>query len=252
MGMNQKLAKILCLELKRLIRASGYTYGQVADKMNLSESGLKKILSKDDMPMSRMIQFCEVLNLSLNDLIQVTESQNFIDVAFDKAQESAFLADYRLFIFYWFLVYERRSLDEIKKVMGVDQFKSEKILIKLDRLKLISYLSGGKLKLPSPKPIRWVDDSDFVKNLYRKWGKSLISNVVNRRSPEKQYFMLRYLQMSEENFKELVTLLTEIEKQSLNKSTRQMRLNSGELKHVRWMTCVDQLSWGEEDLKNLT
>lgn len=111
------------------------------------------------MPLSRIIQFCDVLNLSLNDLVQVTESQNFIDVAFEKSQESAFLADYRLFLFYWFLVYERRPLNEIKNIMNIDQFKTEKFLIKLDKLKLVSYLSGGKLKLPSPKPIRWIDDS---------------------------------------------------------------------------------------------
>lgn len=251
MDTNLKQAQVLCSEIKRLIRSSGYTYVQIARKMNLSESGLKKILSKSDMPTSRLIQFCEVLNLSLNDLVQLTESQNFIDISFEKQQESAFVNDYRIFLFYWFLVYERRSLDEVKKIMGLDHFKSERFLIKLDKLKLISYLAGGKLKLPSPKPVRWVDDSAFVKNLYKRWGKNLVFDLIHRPQPDKQYFMLRYLQMSEERFKEFVALLTEIDKETLNKSTRQMRLNSGKLKHVRWMTCVDQLSWGEEDLKSV-
>ncbi len=248
MGTPERTAAILCLELKRIIRSSPYTYADLAKIMNLSESGLKKILSKKDISASRLAQFCAALGISLSDLVNATEAQNFIDVTFTTTQEAAFLADAKCFLFFWFLVYERRSTTQIKELMRCDNSAVEKFLLKLDKLRLISYLHNGKIKLPSPKPIRWVGKSAFTKNLYKRWGKSLVYDLIENPKPDGQYFMLRYLQMSDDSFKELVSLLTKIEKETLNKSIRQMRVNKDSLKHVRWLTCLDQKSWGEQDV----
>ncbi len=248
---HQQVAKVLCQEIKRLIRSSSMTYRDLAKKMNLSESGLKKILSKEDMPTSRLMEFCEHLDLSLTDLLKVIESQNFIDITFSKEQEITFEKDYRIFLFYWFLVYERRSLEETMSLMNINKNTSEKLLIKLDKLNLLGYLTNGKLKIPSPKPVRWADDSVFVKNIYKRWANAIMQSALSNLKDTNKYFMLRYLQMSQENYNELITLLRKIENQSLNKSTRQMRLKDQKLKHVRWLTIIDQLSWGENDLKSL-
>ena len=253
MGINvhQQSAKVLCQEIKRLIRGSSMTYKDLAKKMNLSESGLKKILSKEDMPTSRLMEFCDHLDLSLTDLLKGIESQNFIDITFTKEQESVFEKDYRVFLFYWFLVYERRSLEETMSLMNLNKHASEKLLLKLDKLNLLSYLANGKLKIPSPKPVRWTDDSPFVRNLYKRWSSDLVQSSLSNLKDTNKYFMLRYLQMSQENYHELIALLRKIENQSLNKSTRQMRLKDSKLKHVRWLTIIDQISWGENDLKSL-
>lgn len=251
MGTYRNAAQVLCLEIKRLIKASGYNYAQIAKRMNLSESGLKKILSKSDISASRLAQFCEVLNISLSDLVQVTDSQSFVDVTFTKDQEVAFTSDFRVFLFYWFLVYERRPLIEIKKIMNYDDHQVEKFLLKLDKLELLSYFPNGKIKIPSPKPVRWVGGTTFIKNLYKKWGSNLIKEVIDKPNSSQQYFMLRYFQVSEETFQELVALLMKIEKETLNSSTRQMRVNAGKLKHLRWLTCLDQLSWGENEIHSI-
>lgn len=251
MAAHRQISKVLCLEIKRLIRASDLTYAMLAKKMNVSVSGLKKILSKDDMPTSRLVEFCEHLDISLTDLVKVTETQNFIDIEFTDKQQKSFENDYRIFLFYWFLVYERRSLDEILAIMHLNASAVENFLIKLDKLDLITYLPGGKAKIPSPKPVRWTDDSAFVKSLYRRWSNALVQSGIDNMKDKKKYFVLRYLQMSQENYDELLAVLKKIEIKALNKSTRQMRLKDHKLKHVRWLTVIDQLSWGESDLKSI-
>jgi hypothetical protein len=89
-----------------------------------------------------------------------------------------------------------------------------------------------------------------VNELYKKWGHSLLDEAIENKEGhfENSYFLIRYLKMSDSTWKEFKLKLENLELQYANAATREMRMNVKDLKHVRWISVVDQKSWAEDEL----
>ncbi len=59
--------------LKTVLRARGWTYARLGEAIGLSESGVKKIFAAEDGSFDRVVRVCEVLGLSLDDLLALVD-----------------------------------------------------------------------------------------------------------------------------------------------------------------------------------
>jgi DNA-binding Xre family transcriptional regulator len=62
--------------LKAELKASHITYAELADKLGMAESSIKRMLAKRDMALSKIDAICAVLKIDFADLARrVAESQ---------------------------------------------------------------------------------------------------------------------------------------------------------------------------------
>ena len=247
--MAQYGQKILA-EIKTLIRRSDLTYRDLALTLNISESGLKKILTRDDTSLTIAEKLCKALGVNLSDLIKSIEDKDLISVQFTNDQIHFFEKSDTHFLVYWMLVYERRPLHEILEKLHLEDKAAKAIIFKLDKLDLITLQNNGLIQLPEPQSIKWIDRSTFVKKLYKKWGTALLYDCVEKQEGPDHFFSIRYFQLTSGQIEKLRIKMFDLEKELMNETSSAMRLKKEKLHHVRWLVALDQNSWSDQLINN--
>ncbi len=84
--------------IKRELKARQITYADLAHALGMSESNVKRMLAKGDMPLSRVDAICRVLQLDFADLArQVADAQPQLS-ALSLEQERAVVGDEKLLL----------------------------------------------------------------------------------------------------------------------------------------------------------
>jgi hypothetical protein len=250
MEKNSYLTKIILKELKDHMKRQKLTYKHLALRMRLSESGLKKVFMASDCSLGKIEKICQALGLSITDLVKNAEDKNLNNIEFSRQHENFFKNKEKAWPLYWLLVYERRSISMIKKLLNLTDKESNALLFQLDKHNLIVLKPGGQIQIPNIAGIEWVGRSEFILGLYEKWGTDLFYQGLadlRKQNTLSSQFLIRYLQMSEETFAELTKELKLLERRIVNKSISEMRLKNKKLVHLRWISVMDQKSWISRD-----
>ena len=76
----------LVVALKAELKAAGVTYAQLASRLGIAESSVKRIFAKADMPLSRVDDICRALKLDFAELARrVADAQQFQDKTVEPA-----------------------------------------------------------------------------------------------------------------------------------------------------------------------
>ena len=79
--------------LKTELKTAGITYAQVAQRLGMAESSVKRMFSKSgDMPLSRIDEICRVLNMDFADLARRVADTQPLLLELTLAQEKAVVA----------------------------------------------------------------------------------------------------------------------------------------------------------------
>ncbi len=231
--------------LKLALKQQHLTYKDLAARLGLSESGVKKILSAEDGSFQRLAEICDVLGLSMRELLSARDESEF-ELEYTAAQQDYLIAHPQAFRLYWALVYERRKLHDAEKIAGFSgKQASFPVLRKLDQLQLLDLLPGGKVRVPAVRLVRWVGSGPLVKKLYREWSRSFLEKVATPEPAPGSLFLTRYFRASERTLKDLMDGLRDLETEFVRRATREMRTEAPGLVHLRWMSAVDNRSYLE-------
>lgn len=229
--------------VKAALKRQKLTYAELAKRLELSESGLKKILSATDGSFQRLAQICEVLGLSMRDVLAGEDLT--LDVSFTLAQQEYLAANSVAFRLFWALVYERRPLQEAEKLAGLNGKEVFSVLRKLDQLNLLELLPGNRLRVPAVRPIRWVGDGPLIRKLHREWSAGFVRSVARPVPEYGELFISRYFRCSQRTLDELKVALRDLETEFLRRAIKETRSESPDLVHLRWVSAVDDKSYLE-------
>ncbi len=232
--------EVIIGNLKAQLKEKGITYSELAQGIGLSESGIKKIFSGSDISITRLSQICQYAGISLN---EVVDDHRTSVVDFTEQQQNEFLKNLNLFYVYWLLVYERLPIEQIQNHLKIGKLEAFKLTRKLDDLKLIKLLPNDRVRVPSIRAVNWTGQGKFVTKLYREWSSQLLSDVTQFNKSSDQVFILRYLPMSDETYKEFKLALKTLEDEFVRRSIFEMKTKPNDLQHVRWSVSADQKSF---------
>jgi transcriptional regulator with XRE-family HTH domain len=232
--------QIVTKNFKRSLKEQKITYRQLAKEIGLSESGVKKILSAKDGSFQRLTQLCQAVGLSIYELID--DSQN-VEVRFSEDQQRAFLNDRVLLQIYWLLAYERQSSELVQKKLNLTYKELFQRLRKLDALKLLRLLPKDRLQLPVIRAVNWAGEGEFFTKIYREWSRNLLESVAKPKTNPDEFFLLRYLPMTQNTYKEFNLALLTLEEEFIRRSIQEMKTKGSQTKHVRWMVVADRRSF---------
>ncbi|MFQ3197009.1 MAG: DNA-binding Xre family transcriptional regulator [Paraglaciecola sp.] len=152
----------ICNTLKQLLRQQQLTYKDIATKLDMSEANVKRIFSTNSFTLDRLEQICEILQMSLSDLFIIAQKQTQHLTQLTHEQELELLADTKLLLVA-VCVRDAWTFDEIIKYYAIDEHEGIRLLVRLDRLKIISLLPNNHYKSLIAQDFRWITGGPLEK-----------------------------------------------------------------------------------------
>lgn len=144
----------LVLALKKELKSAQMTYAELARKLGLAESSVKRMLAKGDMPLSRIDAICRALKLDFAELARRVADAQPLLAELTQAQEKAVVADKKLLLVA-ICVLSQWTLEQIVASYRLTEAEGIKYLAQLDRIGIIELKPLNRYRLKLAKTFRW-------------------------------------------------------------------------------------------------
>ena len=135
------------IALKKILKFKKINYSQLASKISLSESSVKRIFTSKDGPFGRIEQICEAVGINFYDLVK--ESQDvfrFQSFEFTPKQEKFFLKNINHFYFFIQIFTEQMDIKEMKERNHLSDKSLFSYLLDLEKIGLLELYPKNKYK----------------------------------------------------------------------------------------------------------
>ena len=149
------MSQVLLNTLKRELKAQGITYADVATRLELSESSIKRLLSGSKLSLDRLEQLSQLVGMEISDVVQKMGEERKRLEMLSEEQEREVADDPRLLLVA-ICVLNLWTFDEIIEKYYLSEHECIQLLAKLDRLKLIELLPLNRFRLMVANHFRWI------------------------------------------------------------------------------------------------
>ncbi len=140
--------------IKRELKARGITYKGLAERLELSESAVKHMFSTGNFSLRRLDDICDVLELGISELVDISETQEQKIEALSEEQELEIMSDMRLLLVAYCLL-NYWTFDEIIARYDITPEDGIRYLRKLDRMGFIDLKPGDRVRLLLANNFSW-------------------------------------------------------------------------------------------------
>ncbi|WP_374029554.1 helix-turn-helix domain-containing protein [Bdellovibrio bacteriovorus] len=163
--------------IKKALKARNVSYAELAEDLNMTESGIKKMLNAKDISFRRILQICEVLQILPGQLFAFSEKAQISEVEFTERQQEALIKNRTLLAVYWRFAVEKHSLVEIEKLQRLSKADVKKMMEKLVALDLAVAYRGSYRARHSGK-FKWSDKTKLAKMFNREWSELTLQRAL--------------------------------------------------------------------------
>lgn len=140
--------------LKRVLKAQGIQYRQLADMMGVSEPTVKRIFQDQDCKLSRLMEICELIGLSITELVELDRAAMAEVSELPLSTEKKLASDPALTA-YFMLLMTRFTPQEIAYHNQLDATDGYRYLRELEKLELIRLGRNDQVHFLVSRPLRW-------------------------------------------------------------------------------------------------
>ena len=144
----------LVAALKAELRAAGVTYADLADALGMSESSVKRVFAKGDMPLSRVDDMLRVLKMDFAELARKIADAQPLSRELTDEQEAAVVSDRRLLLLA-ICCLSQWTFESITREYAFSDAECIGHLTRLDRLGIIELKPHNRYALKVAKGFRW-------------------------------------------------------------------------------------------------
>ena len=143
--------------LRAQLRAAGMTYKMLAERIDMSESSVKRMFSQKDMTLSRLAQICKAAGVALEDVLRRAADMRAHADTLTLPQEKSLMANPRLLLVaicclgHW-------TLDQVVETYSLDEAECIGYVAELDRLGLIELKPLNRYSLRVSNAFHWLPD----------------------------------------------------------------------------------------------
>jgi transcriptional regulator with XRE-family HTH domain len=148
---------VLVRSIRAILRARGMTYRQLAQLLGLSEPTIKRDLSRGDFSLGRLDRICDVLDVSLTELVQGAAHDSAALTELSEKQERALIRDRRLLLVTYLLV-NAWTFAEIVATFAFDENDLVKVLLRLDELRIVDFRPPRRVRRLTARNFSWRKD----------------------------------------------------------------------------------------------
>ncbi len=153
--------------LKRELKARGITYAEVALRLGLSESSVKRLFSESKLSLDRLDALCQIVGLEISDLVQVMMSERKHINRLTMEQEREVASDPKLLLVA-ICVLNAWTYEEIIATYTLTEHECIQLLARLDRLRLIDLQPLNRFRLTVASDFQWIPDGPIQRFFSRE------------------------------------------------------------------------------------
>ena len=140
--------------LKKVLKARNMTYAALAVALRLSTPTVKRMFSQRTFTLERLEEILRVLEMDFYELARMSHGRRSGPAELSIEQETALAKDARLFSVFWLITNEWR-FDEIVTEFKLGTAQITPFYARLERLRLIDWQPGNRVRLRVPKHYVW-------------------------------------------------------------------------------------------------
>lgn len=158
----------LITTLKRELKRQGKTYRDVGAALDLSEPSVKRLFATEQFTLERLVEICGLLGLTLAELAQEAGQGHQRIHTLKASQERELVSDMRLLLVavcalnHW-------TMAQMLHAYRLTQAECVQLLLRLDRLDLITLLPGNRIRLNVARDFDWLPDGP-IRRYFREQG----------------------------------------------------------------------------------
>ncbi|MFK7977801.1 MAG: helix-turn-helix domain-containing protein [Halioglobus sp.] len=152
--------------LKRELKANGITYAEVAMRLAISESSVKRMFSEGRLSLDRLEALCQITGMEIADLVQKMESERKRIEMLTEDQEQE-VASNPMLLLVAICVLNQWTYEEILDTYTISEHECIQLLAQLDRLRLISLEPLNRFRLCVASDFRWIPGGP-IQQYFRK------------------------------------------------------------------------------------
>jgi transcriptional regulator with XRE-family HTH domain len=149
-------------ELKRELKAANLTYADLAAKINMSESSVKRMFSQRDMTLSRVDELCRAMKIDFAELARKVADAQVLVQELTHDQEKA-LVNNKNTLLIGICCLSQWTFEQITTSYKISEPECIKALTQLDRLGVIELKPLNRYRLKLAKTFRWRPEGPIMK-----------------------------------------------------------------------------------------
>lgn len=152
--------------LKRELKSAAFTYADLAKKIKMSESSVKRMFSQREMTLSRIDEICRALKIDFADLARAVAEAQVLVQELTHEQEKA-LVDSKHTLLVGICCLSQWTFEQIVSSYKISEPECIKALTQLDRLGVIELKPLNRYRVKLAKTFRWRPEGPIMQ-FFRK------------------------------------------------------------------------------------
>jgi transcriptional regulator with XRE-family HTH domain len=140
--------------LKRLLKARGITYGELAARIDMSEASVKRMFSQKNFTLQRLDQILLASGIEFEELSAAQNGPALIS-QLTLAQEKEIIGDPRLLVVAVSAM-NHISFEDIVRFYDMSELEVTKYLLRLDKIGFLELLPHNRVKLLIARTFGWI------------------------------------------------------------------------------------------------
>ncbi|HEY0061416.1 MAG TPA: helix-turn-helix transcriptional regulator [Telluria sp.] len=140
--------------LKRLLKARGITYGELATRIDMSEASVKRMFSQKNFTLQRLDDILTASGIEFDELSAAQSDPSLIS-QLTLAQEREIIGDPRLLVVAVSAM-NHIGFDDIVRYYEMTELEVTKYLLRLDKIGFLELLPNNRVKLLIARTFGWI------------------------------------------------------------------------------------------------
>jgi transcriptional regulator with XRE-family HTH domain len=176
--------KTLLKNLKSRLRADGITYRELAKRLRVSEPTVKRDLSRGAFTLVRLDQICDVLNVTLEELVQPQTAAALTELSAE--QERALVSRPKLLLVAY-LTANDWKFGEIVATFQLTESELIDILLRLEKLGIAEFKPPNRLRKLTARNFAWRKDGPVHEFFQKQVVPDFFGGRFDRRGDELRF-----------------------------------------------------------------
>jgi transcriptional regulator with XRE-family HTH domain len=155
--------KSLIGALKQVLKSRNVTYAEIARRLGMSEASIKRVFAKQSFTLDRLDRICGVLGIEITDLAKMVEHEAERVTQLTHQQEREIVADPKLMLVAVHVL-NHWTLEEIVDHYTISKTECIRLLVRLDRLRIIDLLPNNRIRVIVGRNFSWLPDGPFQRH----------------------------------------------------------------------------------------
>jgi len=170
--------RVLIETLKQELRKQRITYRQVSAALELSETSVKRLFADAAFSVRRLEKVCAMLHLEISDLVHLMQRNTELTTELTREQEQELVSDTKLLLIALLLM-NKLEFSDILSIYDITEPEGIRLLVRLDRMKIIELLPGNRARLMISPNFKWLPDGPIQKFFENKVQLEFLDSSFN-------------------------------------------------------------------------